>query len=65
ARHFQQVLEGNPPDVTNRETISLWACNVHNIVNLRLEKPQFDCTKLDAKCGCADEPASGSTSGAL
>lgn len=54
AAHFKIVLTNNPPDVTNRESISQWACNVHNIVNKRLEKPIFDCKTISQfyKCGC-------------
>lgn len=34
-------------------------CHIHNLVNERLEKPQYDCTKLDETydCGCGDDPA--------
>ena len=33
-------------------------CFVHNQVNARLLKPEFDCANLDATydCGCGDEP---------
>jgi hypothetical protein len=33
-------------------------CSVHNVVNERLKKPQFDCAHLDDTydCGCGDEP---------
>lgn len=57
AAHFKIILESNPPDVSSREAISQWACKVHNIVNKRLEKPQFDCSKVGDfwKCGCAEE----------
>lgn len=38
-------------------------CHVHNQVNIRLDKPEFDCTNLDATydCGCGDDPSSSST----
>ena len=57
ARHFQGVLEKNPPDVKNRESVSQWTCKVHNLVNERLNKPIFDCAKVGDlwKCGCAEE----------
>ena len=31
---------------------------MHNQVNARLHKPEFDCANLDATydCGCGDEP---------
>lgn len=62
ARHFKLVLQNHPPDVTSRKTISQWACDVHNVVNERLKKPLFDCTKVAEawKCGCAeDDEATG------
>ena len=33
-------------------------CFVHNQVNARLGKPEFDCAHLDETydCGCGDEP---------
>jgi FAD-linked sulfhydryl oxidase len=39
-------------------TLSHRLCIVHNLVNLRLHKPEFDCANLDAEydCGCGDEP---------
>ena len=41
----------------SREEVGQWMCDVHNIVNERLGKPHFDCTKLAEtwNCGCADE----------
>jgi FAD-linked sulfhydryl oxidase len=35
----------------------MWGCFVHNIVNKRLKKPEFDCEKgIEAyDCGCGDE----------
>ena len=36
---------------------------VHNQVNERLGKPEFDCAHLDATydCGCGDDPVATST----
>jgi len=33
-------------------------CALHNEVNKRLQKPEFDCAHLSDKydCGCGDEP---------
>ncbi|KAF9163020.1 hypothetical protein DFQ26_003022 [Actinomortierella ambigua] len=50
----------------SRTALSNWACSVHNLVNVRLGKPEFDCGTLFEvyKCGCADEPeSSGGTGG--
>ena len=35
-----------PPDVRNRLTISNWLCRIHNEVNERLGKREFDCNKV-------------------
>ena len=37
-------------------------CSVHNQVNERLKKPQFDCAQLDETydCGCGDTPIGNS-----
>ncbi|KAI0385708.1 ERV/ALR sulfhydryl oxidase domain-containing protein [Hypomontagnella monticulosa] len=57
ARHFQKLLAQYPPQVSSRNAAAGWACFVHNQVNERLKKPEFDCRKLgDAyDCGCGDE----------
>ncbi|KAF5355458.1 hypothetical protein D9758_006296 [Tetrapyrgos nigripes] len=58
AAEFQQLLKKFPPQTANRRAASLWLCFVHNQVNERLEKPEFDCAHLDDEydCGCGDEP---------
>ncbi|KAG0204018.1 hypothetical protein BGX28_003897 [Mortierella sp. GBA30] len=58
ATHFQKMLKEHPPQTSSRAALSNWACSVHNIVNVRLGKPEFDCSTLADvyKCGCADEP---------
>jgi hypothetical protein len=40
----------------------MWLCEVHNIVNKRLHKPDFDCLTLNDvyDCGCANETSSAS-----
>jgi FAD-linked sulfhydryl oxidase len=42
--------------------ISRRLCHVHNQVNERLGKPEFDCAHLDETydCGCGDEPVGAS-----
>jgi hypothetical protein len=41
-------------------TAFLRLCFLHNQVNGRLHKPEFDCANLDATydCGCGDDPVS-------
>ena len=54
AAHFQQLLKEWPPQTASRHNAEIWLCNVHNQVNRRLHKPQFDCSKLNETydCGC-------------
>ena len=62
ARHFQGILAKYPPQVGSRNSAATWACHVHNEVNKRLKKDQFDCSKIGDfyDCGCAeDKPKKG------
>lgn len=62
AQEFQQLLVKFPPQTSSRRAAATWLCHVHNQVNARLKKPEFDCANLDATydCGCADDPLSTS-----
>uniref|UniRef100_A0A8H7K9S6 Sulfhydryl oxidase n=1 Tax=Bionectria ochroleuca TaxID=29856 RepID=A0A8H7K9S6_BIOOC len=46
-----------PPQTYDRNAVAGWLCYVHNIVNKRLKKPEFDCNKIGDfyDCGCGDE----------
>ncbi|KAL1853546.1 hypothetical protein VTK73DRAFT_8996 [Phialemonium thermophilum] len=57
ARHFQQLLAKYPPQASSRNAAAGWACFVHNQVNKRLKKPEFDCSKIGDfyDCGCGDD----------
>ena len=57
ASHFQQLLKEWPPQVGSRHNAEMWLCNAHNVVNKRLKKPHFDCTKLNETydCGCGSK----------
>ncbi|KAI5184333.1 mitochondrial FAD-linked sulfhydryl oxidase [Nematocida homosporus] len=52
--HFQALVRSFPPQVNTQEEFATWLCQAHNIVNKRLNKPVFDCTRLDNRwdCGC-------------
>ncbi|KAF8472793.1 ERV/ALR sulfhydryl oxidase domain-containing protein [Kalaharituber pfeilii] len=54
--HFRGLLAKYPPQTSSRDAASQWGCFVHNQVNERLGKPDFDCTTVTDtyKCGCAD-----------
>ncbi|PCH35687.1 hypothetical protein WOLCODRAFT_140025 [Wolfiporia cocos MD-104 SS10] len=62
AAEFQQLLKNYPPQTSSRRAAATWLCFVHNQVNARLHKPDFDCANLDATydCGCGDEPVGSS-----
>ncbi|GMM29651.1 flavin-linked sulfhydryl oxidase [Martiniozyma asiatica (nom. inval.)] len=64
ARHFIKLLEKYPPQVNSRKNAALWGCMIHNKVNDRLGKPNYDCKTIleDYDCGCgSDEKASDDT----
>ncbi|ORX55816.1 FAD-linked sulfhydryl oxidase ALR [Hesseltinella vesiculosa] len=43
---FQQAMAQEPVQVESRERLSQWLCRRHNEVNVKLNKPEFDCTKV-------------------
>lgn len=55
------------PQTSSRKSASLWLCHLHNLVNTRLMKPQFDCSTLDATydCGCGPNPSGGASATSL
>ncbi|KAJ3472363.1 hypothetical protein NLG97_g11052 [Lecanicillium saksenae] len=57
ARHFREILAKYPPQSGSRSSAAGWLCFAHNLVNERLEKPQFDCNTIGDfyDCGCADD----------
>ncbi|KAK4175776.1 proteasome subunit beta type-1 [Triangularia setosa] len=57
ASHFQKLLEKYPPQVSSRNNAAGWACFVHNEVNKRLKKEQFDCNNIGDfyDCGCGED----------
>ncbi|BGP12565.1 hypothetical protein JCM10213_004849 [Rhodosporidiobolus nylandii] len=55
AAEFQALLRQHPPQTSSRTTASMYLCHLHNLVNLRLGKPEFDCSAdLEGvyDCGC-------------
>lgn len=39
----------NQPDTRTRASFSQWLCRLHNEVNRKLGKPDFDCSKVDER----------------
>jgi hypothetical protein len=42
----------------------MWLCHVHNLVNARLGKAEFDCLTLDETYDCGCGPEGNSTTSA-
>ena len=51
ASDFRQSITKYRPDVSSRRNLSLWWCEQHNLVNAKLEKPIFDCSKTLERWG--------------
>jgi hypothetical protein len=56
--HMRKMFHEFPPQLNSRTEFMNWLCEAHNRVNRRLNKPEFDCTKLDERwdCGCGIVP---------
>merc|ERR1739841_148892 len=46
AEDMRSDLAESPPQVTSASEFSLWLCQLHNKVNIKLGKPEFDCSKV-------------------
>ncbi|XP_071107012.1 FAD-linked sulfhydryl oxidase ALR-like [Haliotis cracherodii] len=49
AEDLRQNLKTNTPDTSNRHQFSQWLCHLHNDVNRKLGKPEFDCRRVDER----------------
>ncbi|XP_060945487.1 FAD-linked sulfhydryl oxidase ALR [Limanda limanda] len=49
AEDLRGRLKTNHPDTTSRHALSQWFCRLHNGVNARLGKPEFDCSRVDER----------------
>jgi len=52
--HFRDIVKSNPPRVSSRDEFSRYVCRLHNIVNMSLGKPSFNCGILDQRWGSLD-----------
>ena len=46
AEDLRQDLLDHPPRVTSSDEFSQWMCEMHNRVNVKLGKPEFDCSQV-------------------
>ncbi|KAG6801374.1 FAD-linked sulfhydryl oxidase ALR [Apis mellifera caucasica] len=49
AEDLQEQLKHSPPETNSQEQLSQWLCKIHNEVNRKLGKPEFDCKLVDQK----------------
>ncbi|KAM9494630.1 FAD-linked sulfhydryl oxidase ALR [Clarias gariepinus] len=49
AEDLQSRLKTNQPDTSSRHRLSQWLCRLHNGINVRLGKPEFDCSRVDER----------------
>jgi Erv1/Alr family protein len=40
-RHWQAILNGQPPEISSNETLFAWSVHMHNAVNRQLNKPEM------------------------
>ncbi|SCV68593.1 BQ2448_714 [Microbotryum intermedium] len=55
---FQLLLQKYPPQTSSRAAASIHLCHLHNLVNARLGKEEFDCGKgleITYDCGCGND----------
>ena len=46
AEDFRADLRAHPPDVSSSAGFARWMCGAHNRVNVKLGKPEFDCSRV-------------------
>lgn len=49
AHHFQDIIRKDPPTVGSAGDLQQWMCKIHNLVNLSLGKPVFNCKVAASK----------------
>ncbi|XP_051572970.1 FAD-linked sulfhydryl oxidase ALR-like [Myxocyprinus asiaticus] len=49
AEDLRSRLKANQPDTSSRHNLSQWMCRLHNGINIRLGKPEFDCSRVDER----------------
>ncbi|XP_068102838.1 FAD-linked sulfhydryl oxidase ALR [Hyperolius riggenbachi] len=49
AEDLRERLTNNQPDTSSGHNLSQWMCMLHNDVNRKLGKAEFDCSKVDER----------------
>lgn len=46
---LQEQLKKTPPNTDSQKDLSQWLCRIHNMVNKKLGKPEFDCKLVEQR----------------
>ncbi|CAL7939417.1 unnamed protein product [Xylocopa violacea] len=49
AEDLQEQLKRTPPQTDSQKQLSQWLCNIHNEVNKKLGKSEFNCELVDQR----------------
>jgi FAD-linked sulfhydryl oxidase len=49
AEDLQEQLKHSPPETGSQEKLSQWLCRIHNEVNKKLGKAEFDCKLVNQR----------------
>jgi FAD-linked sulfhydryl oxidase len=49
AEDLRRELRSDPPQTASHDDLSQWLCRLHNRVNNKLGKEQFDCSKVNER----------------
>lgn len=48
-KNYYFSLKENPPKTDSQDILSQWLCQLHNKVNRKIHKPEFDCSKVNER----------------
>ncbi|XP_055685290.1 FAD-linked sulfhydryl oxidase ALR [Lutzomyia longipalpis] len=49
AKDLRDELKFDPPQAKSQHELTQWLCRLHNKVNVKLGKKEFDCTKVNER----------------
>lgn len=49
AEDLKVQLKNSPPQTENQHRLTQWLCRIHNEVNVKLGKPEFDCKLVNER----------------
>ena len=56
---LNSIIREKPPKTDSSQELQHWMCEVHNIVNDSLDKPQFNCKYVGSRWKSCDESLEG------